>query len=219
MGVTPPATACRVDGYRALRRRERDAAVALCGIAPAQAIELGCPDQQAARLLPQLAMRMADLLVLHRPEAVLTHAYEGGHPDHDATAFAVHAAAALLRTRGEAAPALVEMTSYHLGPDGLASGVFLPDAQADAALVTVPLDGPDRRRKQALLACHASQRDTLALLRVDVERFRPAPRYDFTRPPHAGPLLYEAHAWGLDGARFRALAADAMAALALEGPL
>ena len=49
---------------------------------------------------------------------VLTHAYEGGHPDHDAVAFAVHRAAR--RTSA----AVVEMPFYHAGPDGVARQVF-----------------------------------------------------------------------------------------------
>ena len=204
-----------VGGYRALRRSERDAALALCGIGASQVVDLGCPDQQAARRLPQLAMRLADLFLAMRAQSVLTHSYEGGHPDHDATAFAVHAAAALLRRRGEAAPELVEMTSYHRGTQGLRAGEFLPDAQADAGLASVHLDADAQRRKRALLACYASQRETLAQFGVDVERFRPAPAHDFSRAPHDGPLYYEMHPWGLSGAGFRTLAADAMAQLAL----
>jgi LmbE family N-acetylglucosaminyl deacetylase len=208
-----------VDGYRALRRGERDAALALCAIAPSQVLDLGCPDQQAARRLPFLAMRLADLLLTRRFEAVLTHPCEGGHPDHDATAFAVHAAAALVRSRGHTPPALFEMTSYHRGDHGLRAGEFLPDPQADAGLATVRLAANEQRHKRALLACYASQRETLSQFGVEVERFRPAPRYDFTRAPQDGPLYYETHPWGLAGAEFRALAADAMAQLHLEGPL
>jgi LmbE family N-acetylglucosaminyl deacetylase len=208
-----------IDGYRALRRQERDAALSLCGIAASQAIDLGCPDQQAARRLPSLAMDLAELFLSHRPEAVVTHPYEGGHPDHDATAFAVHAAAALLRRDGAAVPSLVEMTSYHHATHGLQAEQFLPDAQADAGLATVHLDEEARRRKRALLACYASQRETLAQFPVEAERYRPAPRYDFTRPPHAGTLHYEHYAWGLTGVQFRRLAGDALVQLRLEGAL
>ena len=57
---------------------------------------------------------------------------------------------------------------------------------------------------------YASQRDTLRSLPLDVERFRPAPRYDFLRAPHEGLLWYEARDWGIDGARFRELAGEAL---------
>jgi LmbE family N-acetylglucosaminyl deacetylase len=202
-----------VDGYRDLRRRERAQALALCGIDGERVLELGCPDQQAARRLPELARRLAGLFAANRPHAVLTHPYEGGHPDHDATAFAVQAAAALLRRDGAPAPGLVEMSSYHQGPQGLRAGEFLG---RDAA-GTVHLDAAARDFKRRLLACYASQRDTLAQFPLDVERFRPAPAYDFRQPPHAGPLFYEAQGWA-NSPQFLALARAAWRQLELEDP-
>jgi hypothetical protein len=53
----------------------------------------------------------------------------------------------------------------------------------------------------------------------EVERFRPAPAYDFTAPPHEGKLFYECFDWGMNGARFRELAAGAMEELGLRGRL
>ncbi|TFZ07234.1 PIG-L family deacetylase [Ramlibacter henchirensis] len=208
-----------VDAYRELRLRERAAALSRCGIAESQIIDIGCPDQQAARRLPQLAIEIARWLKRRRPDVLLTHPYEGGHPDHDATAFAVHAAAALLRRQGEPVPAVVEMTSYHRGPSGLQTCVFLPDAVADREQAAVVLDPQQRAFKRSLLDCYATQRDTLDQFALDVERFRPAPAYDFRAEPHPGPLFYEQHAWGLSGAQFRELAAQAMTQLGLEGEL
>ena len=85
--------------YRELRQRELHAALALCGIRFDRVLDLGYPDQQAAVHLAHLARRVMDLLATERIDAVLTHPYEGGHPDHDATAFAAHTAAALMRSR------------------------------------------------------------------------------------------------------------------------
>jgi LmbE family N-acetylglucosaminyl deacetylase len=205
-----------IDAYREVRRRERAAALALCGIGEGQVVELGCPDQQAARRLPLLAMRLADLFTAERPHAVLTHPCEGGHPDHDATAFAVHAARQWLRQRGQAAPDLVEMASYHRGEHGLRSGAFLPHAAVDQATGTVVLDSRARAFKQALLDCHGTQRETLRQFPLDRECFRPAPPYDFGQAPHAGPLFYEEHGWGVGGEEFRALALQACGELGLE---
>jgi LmbE family N-acetylglucosaminyl deacetylase len=165
-------------------------------------------------------MQIVRLFASERPQVVLTHPCEGGHPDHDATAFAVHAAADLLRRRGEPAPELMEMSSYHLGPHGLQAGAFLSHAEADRGRLTVVLDAQGRARKQSLLDCYASQRDTLEpFRRVEVECFRPAPAYDFREPPHEGALFYEQHGLGLSGAQFRGLASQAMARLGLEGRL
>ncbi|MGH7907825.1 MAG: hypothetical protein ACREP6_14475, partial [Candidatus Binataceae bacterium] len=76
-----------------------------------------------------------------------------------------------------------------------------------------------RMQKSAMLACHASQSEILGQFPVDVERFRIAPVYEFTAPPHSGMLYYEQFAWGLDGACWCALAQDALAELGLSGPL
>lgn len=208
-----------VDGYRHARRRELEAALGLCGIAPDQATDLGVPDQETSLHLADVARRLADLMRQWDVRAVLTQPYEGGHPDHDATAFGVHAAVALLRTRRAQAPEIVEMAGYHAGPRGPEAAVFLPHAHADAHAMTVSLDAAAQDRKRALIACHVTQRDTLARFPLHAERFRPAPSYDFTQPPHAGPLHYEQYPWGMTGARFRALAAQALAGLGLEGPL
>jgi N-acetylglucosamine malate deacetylase 2 len=211
-GLTPEAYAQR-------RRAELEAALALCGIAPSRLTMLGCPDQQASLNMVPLARRLAELLSQHDVETVMTHPYEGGHPDHDATAFIVHAAVALVRQSGGAAPDIVEWTSYHRGPDGVLTNEFLPCPAVDAQTVSCPLSTDDRQRKLAVLACHATQRETLSHLPMDVERFRPAPACDFTQPPHAWKLHYEHHSWGMTGERFRQLATAALAELALEVPL
>ena len=51
-------------------------------------------------------------------DLVLTHAYEGGHPDHDAVAFAVSGGGAA-RGSDAADTTVVEMPFYHAGPGGL----------------------------------------------------------------------------------------------------
>ncbi len=68
--------------------------------------------------MAEVARRLAPLVA--RADAVLTHAYEGGHPDHDAVAFAAHAAA---RRAGRP---VFEMPFYHAAPEGWARQVFLP---------------------------------------------------------------------------------------------
>jgi LmbE family N-acetylglucosaminyl deacetylase len=212
-GFTPPQ-------YAQARRVELEAALALCGIASERLQSLDCPDQQASLQLAPLAERLAHLIAQCGSEVVLTQPYEGGHPDHDATAFVVHAAAALLRARGQQAPDLVEMGSYHRGADGVRTCGFLPlTAGGDDEAVVVKLTPDEQRFKSELLACFVTQRDTLRGFPVDVEAFRPAPRYEFRAPPHEGVLNYERYPWGMSGEGFRALAAQAMQHLGLEGPL
>jgi len=204
-----------VEAYARLRERELEAALALCGIAASQVVRLGIADQQASLNLAQVASGLADLLAAGGTQAVLTHAYEGGHPDHDACAFGVHAACRLLRKRGAEPPAIVEMAGYHWGPEGLRAGAFLPAQDETPDEVMVRLTPEEQVHKRALLACHASQEQTLRQFPLEVERFRAAPHHDFLQPPHAGLLYYERHPWGMNGERFRALAAAALDELGL----
>jgi LmbE family N-acetylglucosaminyl deacetylase len=202
------------EAYAALRRAELEAALRSSGIGADRVLCLGYADQEAAAHMGEIATRLARLFAQQRVEAVLTQPYEGGHPDHDATAFAVHAAVSLLRRAARPAPDIVEMTSYHLGPEGLRAGAFLPrGATPETAL---ELSREERAHKQAALACFASQREMLSQFPLAHERFRPAPAYDFHRPPHAEALFYEHQPWGMSAGRFTALCVQAMAALGLE---
>lgn len=203
--------------YARARREELAAALALAGIGPERTRCLGRVDQEASARLAALARVLAALLRARAPALVLTHPCEGGHPDHDATAFAVHAACRLLERERAHTPAVVELASYHARGDGAEAGVFLSaeDGGAPTGVETVELGDEDRERKRRMLACFTTQRRTLAPFGVERERFRPAPRYDFTRPPHAGTLHYERFAWGVTGAAWRARAAAALAALGL----
>lgn len=201
--------------YARMRRAERDDAAAVLGVPPERVAELGAVDQEASLALAGLARRCARLLAERGIDLVLTHAYEGGHPDHDATAFVVHAACALLRAAGAPAPTVAEMTSYHLRDGALAAGVFLA-GPGDAGTLVEPARG-GRGAKERLFGCYASQRATLAPFRASAERFRLAPRYDFTAPPHRGVLHYELYPWGMSGERWRALAAEALAGLGIAG--
>lgn len=198
--------------YAALRRRELDAALGLAGISPDRLDRLGFADQDASFHLAAIVRQIVQRIEDWRPELVLTHAYEGGHPDHDATAFAAHAACAVL---DGAAPELVEMAGYHAGQDGgTRFQEFLP--HPGLPVLSLPLGPAQRALKRRMLDAHASQARTLAPFRDDVERFRRAPAYGFVCAPHAGPLNYERFAWGMTGERWRALAAEASRTLGPE---
>ena len=212
-GLTP-------EQYAEARRRELEAVLAQCGVAPGQVLSLDCPDQQATLLLAPASRKLAHLFAQHGTEVVLSHAYEGGHPDHDASAFIVHAAVALRRAAGAHAPAIIEMAGYRRRASGERACGFLPrpDGAPDDALM-FDLDAEEIRFKSGLVAGFATQRETLSGLPIAAEGYRPAPAYDFREPPHAGKLHYENYPWGMTGERFRALAAGALRELGLEAPL
>jgi N-acetylglucosamine malate deacetylase 2 len=204
------------EAYAAARHEELRAALALADLADHVLVNLGIADQEASLHLADLARRLATLFRQRGIDLVITHAFEGGHPDHDAAAFAVHAAAALLQADG-AAPAIVEVPLYHLGLTGWRVQRFI--AAAGSPGIEIHLNDDQRRRKQAMLDAHATQRQVLSMVAADVERFRPAPSYDFTALPNEGRLLYDVHGWGMTGLRWQALAVAALEDLGLGAVL
>lgn len=198
--------------YAALRRRELRAALSVVGIGADSVHEFGVADQEASANLAQIARRMVAEIADARPDTVLAPAYEGGHPDHDAVAFVVHAACALLAAEGRRCPAIVEYPLYHAEEERMVVSSWFPGAETGA--VAVDLSDDEQAAKRAMIARHASQAATLARFPVDAERFRAAPAYDFRQPPHAGRLNYEVFGWA-DGAAWRAAAADALGELGI----
>ena len=183
--------------YAAARRGELMAALAAAGVAP-ELVELGIVDQEASFHMAALARALSRLFDAHGTEAVITHAYEGGHPDHDATAFAVHAAAGHRP--------VLEFAGYHADPAGaLLTGCFLPGPDPTVIMLT----DAERAQKRAMFDCFRTQARTLAAFGTDQEAFRPAAPCDFTAPPLPGRLNYEHWGWSMTGARWRALAREA----------
>jgi LmbE family N-acetylglucosaminyl deacetylase len=158
-----------------------------------------------------LAILLARFLVDIKPDILLTQPYEGGHPDHDATALICHAALRLME--GGERIQLVEMTCYHKGPAGIESGNFLGKSNS---ITCRTLTSDQRKQKQRLLDCYRTQQSKLKLLRLDQECFRVAPDYDFTVPPHEGDLFFERQGVGISGKRFRALAEEALDELGFD---
>jgi LmbE family N-acetylglucosaminyl deacetylase len=197
--------------YAAARLTEMRAALAIAGFAPDALLPLDFADQEAALNLVSLVMRLTDICTARGIRVLLTHAYEGGHPDHDAAAFAVHCVARMLAA---SQPILViEMPFYRLGENGPVYQRFQPDREK--IQITIPLDEEERARKARMIAAYATQRRVLEPFPTDLERFRPAPAYDFSALPNDGRLLYERYDWGMDGTRWCALARSALGDLNL----
>lgn len=189
----------RRDEYAAERRAEARRALAIAGIAGGHVHELGVIDQQVTSELKRVVDWLMALIPSVAPEAVLTHAYEGGHPDHDATACAVHVALQRLGAGRRRFRPLWEFASYHAQGGELIRGRFIPHpGQSEERL---RLDAETRENKLRLLDCHATQREFLWTFPVDAEHFRIAPDYDFAQPPVA-PFFYDRTDWGVSGAAF-----------------
>jgi LmbE family N-acetylglucosaminyl deacetylase len=194
--------------YARARRAELLCAVSQAGIGPGQCREIGIPDQDTVWELPRLALELRRVIDEFQPEWLLTHPYEGGHPDHDCCAFAARVAAAF----GPHKPLLVEFTSYHAGPAGMITGQFLGPAEGERIF---ELDEAACALKRRMYDCHRSQRHILQYFPIGCEKFRRAPDYDFTSPPHEGRLHYESLNWGIDGALWRNQVQQAMEELGI----
>jgi len=208
----PAGAPASLSSYARLRRRELQEALQIAGVGADRMLQLDVPDQEAALQLARLVDRLTTLLRGLRPHLLVTHGYEGGHPDHDAAALAARLAVGRLeRERGGAPPALAEMLSYHREGDRMVADRFLP-AAVDRWTVMLHLTPRERRLRRQMLERHESQVETLRHLPDRAwERYRPAPRYDFTAAPHEGSLHYETLGFDLTGARWRELAAAAIA--------
>jgi N-acetylglucosamine malate deacetylase 2 len=199
------------DEYRGARREECLSALGLAGVAPEQVRELDFADQEATFNLIPITRRLVEILREVRPEAVLTHSYEGGHPDHDATAFAVHTARSLLEGEFTRPPEVLELTSYYSRGGQMVTSDFLPFR--GYGVRTVRLSKEERELKRGMFDCFVTQQEVLRWFPIGVERYRAAPPYDFTRPPHEGRLHYEYFSWSIKGARWRTLAHEALSRL------
>lgn len=197
--------------YGAARRAELAAALSAGGADRLRTHCLDIVDQEAMHYLVFASNCIRELLLQEKPRAVITHAYEGGHPDHDAAAFAVHCACRLL----EAPPEIIEMTSHFRHKGIRVIGEFLP---CDLSTTNLRLREEELQRKRAMMACFTTQSAGLAKFILPVERLRLAPFYDFFRPPHEGELDYETMGFGISAIEWRRCAASALAELGLERP-
>jgi LmbE family N-acetylglucosaminyl deacetylase len=199
-----------LDDYRRARARELARMFADAGFQRASWSCFEFSDQEASLNLAEMTLRLTQELAEHDPEVIFTHPYEGGHPDHDACAFAVHHAVDLNRARGGGRPLVLEAPFYHAAPGGFEVGKFLGQgAHLYMPEAVYELSDEEKVRKHKLLACFETQGETLKGFHDATERFRIAPVYDFTRPPHEGKLLYENYPWGMDSLRFCQLAQEA----------
>jgi LmbE family N-acetylglucosaminyl deacetylase len=192
--------------YAARRRREFQAAMCEAGISSVPQFCLQCPDQEASFRMAENANQLCELIAELNSDFVFTHPYEGGHPDHDATALSTHRAADDLRRTGASKPVVLEFASYHAGSNGMETGCFLPHLTRET--IQRKLTDEEKVKKQKLFNCYKSQQNVLQYFSLENEPLRVAPEYDFTTPPHAGTLFYEQFDWGVTGEQWRKLAAE-----------
>jgi N-acetylglucosamine malate deacetylase 2 len=194
------------DEYARIRKQEAVRALAFADVSPQNIFWLGGVDQQAAFEICHLAERFSKLMAEICPAIVVTHPYEGGHPDHDSAAVVALMAVSLLDNQNK--PLLLEMTSYHAHDGRCITGEFLHPGSTPE--MRFELSQSDQERKRKMMDAHASQRLVLENFPIDQERLRIAPEYNFSEPPHEGKLWYECMSWPMTGSQWRELATAAI---------
>lgn len=139
-----------------------------------------------------------------RADVIWTHPYEGGHLDHDTAAWLAQTACRPDQLR-------MEFASYH----SHRFGAFWPDPKV--SMITAPIAGHHLTRKRAALAAYTSQRHILRKFpHHDLEPYRVAPVYDFTRLPPPLGCRWDQKGYQPTTAEWRAAVATAAAARAVR---
>lgn len=156
-----------------LRRQEALRAIRMAG-SDHEIRFLGYPDGSLATNLVLAYRSLASLLRLWEPEYVITHAFEGGHEDHDACSFLV----ATLSKQFKFQP--WEMPLYYReSSTGIVIRQNFATGNPEAEILT-PISESELSVKKAMLAAHASQRQIIARFDPSCERFRRQPLHDYS---------------------------------------
>jgi LmbE family N-acetylglucosaminyl deacetylase len=180
------------DEYTALRRKETLQSMHVAGVQ--EVILLSeIPggerfiDQELFRNLQSAYTMLCGLVQRRAPQALLTLAYEGGHPDHDSCSFLAAQLAKQFNIPCWEAPL------YHRLPDG--GGAYQEFIEAPRDEADVKPTAAEQEIKREMCRAYSSQGDFLTRFRVDKEHVRRQPAYDYTRPPHPGKTNYEVWQW------------------------
>ncbi|MCL2468954.1 MAG: PIG-L family deacetylase [Alphaproteobacteria bacterium] len=125
-------------------------------------------------------------LTAHAIDQIWTLAYEGGHPDHDG----VNGICSLINER---IPVL-EFAAYNYAGRRQHAQSFPPSSRQSNETI-IRLGAFAMREKAHLLDMYGSERSNLRTIGLEQECFRPLHHYDYTKPPHKGPLWYTRFQW------------------------
>jgi LmbE family N-acetylglucosaminyl deacetylase len=182
------------EAYAGLRREEAFASMHAAGVKDVVFLP-DLPDgeylvdQEVFRNLHTAYDLLSELVRRRMVQALLTLAYEGGHPDHDSCSFL---AAQLGR---EFNIPVWEAPLYHRLPEG--GGVFQGFIGDASQAVDVKASAAEQAAKREMCLAYPSQGDFLTHFDVSKELVRPQPAYDYTKPPHEGKTNYEFWQWSM----------------------
>jgi len=180
--------------YADIRRREAELAlgsIRATAVFLSDHVDGGIVDQQLFRNLTPAVASVERIITQLKPDCVLTLAYEGGHPDHDAACFISSVAG-----RRTGIP-VWETPLYHRNAAGATVTQVFPQitgTESEALIEGVALE-----KKIQMFHYYRSQGSLLDSFQPQRETFRPLADYDFMQPPLPGKLNYEAWQWKMTG--------------------
>jgi LmbE family N-acetylglucosaminyl deacetylase len=180
--------------YAEVRRQEARQALSIVGAQPvflAHAVSGGLADQELFRRLPEAITAFDERISRIAPDCLMTLAYEGGHPDHDACCFIASQVG-----RSRRLP-VWESPLYHRNADGSLAAQLFPKRTGQE--IDFRVEGEPYSKKVEMLRTYKSQRLVLDGFRPEIEQFRPVMNYDFRRPPFPWKLNYEVWEWAMTG--------------------
>jgi N-acetylglucosamine malate deacetylase 2 len=182
------------EAYAQVRREEAHNALSIVGARPIFLSDLvrdSLVDQELFRNLPEAFEALDKVMAQERPDAVLTLAYEGGHPDHDSACFLASNCA-----RRMGLP-IWEAPLYYR--DHNAAGVAQKFVALTGQEIVTQVEGEALEKKMQMFHTYVSQKLVLGGFRPELEQFRPMAEYDFTRLPTPWKLNYELWQWQMTG--------------------
>ena len=182
------------ENYAEVRRQEAREALAIVGAQPvflSDQVQDGIADQELFLRLPDAVEAVEQVVGQIGPGSLLTLAYEGGHPDHDACSFI-----SWWFGRHKKIPAW-ESPLYHRNPDG--SGAMQTFPQATGKEINYKVEGEALHKKLEMFHTYKSQKLVLDGFRPEIEQFRPMADYNFTQRPLPWKLNYELWQWKMTG--------------------
>ena len=200
------------DIYAEVRREEARRALAIASAEPlflSDQVSGGITDQELFRRLPEAVKALEQVLDWIVPDCLLTLAYEGGHPDHDACSFVGWWVGQRRKIP------VWESPLYHRNSDG--SGAVQAFPQLTGQEVHYAVDAQGMEKKVEMFHTYKSQKLVLDGFRPELEQFRPMANYDFSRRPMPWKLNYELWQWPMTGEEVAQAFASYLKELEREG--
>lgn len=199
------------EAYALVRREEAFAALSIVGARPVfldDFVPGNLVDQELFRNLPAALAGLKNVLEDERPDALLTLAYEGGHPDHDSACFI-----ASLCAQSQGLP-VWEAPLYYRDDKG--AGMAQRFIRPTGREIVSQIEGAALAKKIEMFHTYVSQKLVLDGFRPELEQFRPMAAYDFTRRPAPWKLNYEIWQWKMSGEEVAGAFAEILVASASQ---